>query len=161
MKQDWLQTHRGSFWGQIDVTDTPSRFSGAQGITPFPGEITDLTTTSCAQTRLWSIQSWQKQLICWNADARWVKAMVHPKINICWTCAHPQALKMLTDGLEWCGLLWCFYQLFGLSFWRHPFTAEDPLLRHWCRDTFLQTWWRNKLILILDGPKVEHIFCKY
>ncbi len=32
-----------------------------------------------------------------------------------------------------------------LSFWRHPFTAEHPLLRHW--DTFLQTWWRNKLIL--------------
>ncbi len=32
-------------------------------------------------------------------------------------------------GVEWitCGLLWCFYQLFGLSFWRHPFTAEDPL----------------------------------
>ncbi len=38
-------------------------------------------------------------------------------------------LKILTDGLEWCGLLWCFYQLFGLSFWRHPFTAEHPLLR--------------------------------
>ncbi len=37
-------------------------------------------------------------------------------------------LKTLTDGLEWCGLLWCFYQLFGLSFWRHPFTAEDPLV---------------------------------
>ncbi len=28
--------------------------------------------------------------------------------------------------MDWCGLLWCFYQLFGLSFWRHPFTAEDP-----------------------------------
>ncbi len=53
-----------------------------------------------------------------------------------------------------CGLLWCFYQLFGLSFWRHPFTAEHPLLRHWCRDTFLQTWWRNKLIYILDGLSV-------
>ncbi len=51
----------------------------------------------------------------------------------------------------WCGLSWCFYQLFGLSFWRHPFTAEHPLLRHWCSETFLQTWWRNKLILILDG----------
>ncbi len=25
-----------------------------------------------------------------------------------------------------CGLLLCFYQLFGLSFWRHPFTAEHP-----------------------------------
>ncbi len=33
-------------------------------------------------------------------------------------------------GVVWitCGLLWCFYQLFGLSFWRHPFTAEDPLV---------------------------------
>ncbi len=38
-------------------------------------------------------------------------------------------------GVVWitCGLLWCFYQLFGLSFWRHPFTAEHPLLRDWCR----------------------------
>ncbi len=24
------------------------------------------------------------------------------------------SLRMLTDGLEWCGLLWCVYQLFGL-----------------------------------------------
>ncbi len=29
--------------------------------------------------------------------------------------------KMLINGL------------FGLSFWRHPFTAEDPLLSKWCR----------------------------
>ncbi len=36
---------------------------------------------------------------------------------------------MLTDGLEWCGLLWWFFQLFWLSFWRHPFTAEHPLRR--------------------------------
>ncbi len=56
-----------------------------------------------------------------------------------WICFIFCLLQMLTDGLEWCGLLWCFYQLFGLSFWRHPFTAEHPLLRHWCRDTFLQT----------------------
>ncbi len=56
--------------------------------------------------------------------------------------------EMLTDGLEWCGLLWCFYQLFGLSFWRHPFTAEDPLLRQWCNATFLQIWQRNKLVLV-------------
>ncbi len=32
----------------------------------------------------------------------------------------------------WCGLLWCFYQLFGLESWRHPFTAEDPLVNKWC-----------------------------
>ncbi len=39
---------------------------------------------------------------------------------------------MLIDGLEWCGLLWCFYQLFG----RHPFT---PLVnKWWCNATFLK-----------------------
>ncbi len=43
-----------------------------------------------------------------------------------------------SQGLELCGLLWCFYQLFGLSFWRHPFTAEDPLVSKWCNATFLQ-----------------------
>ncbi len=32
-----------------------------------------------------------------------------------------------------CELLWSFsQQLFGLSFWRHPFTAEDPLLNKSC-----------------------------
>ncbi len=56
----------------------------------------------------------------------------------------------LTDGLEWCGLLWCFYQLFGPLFWRHPFTAEDPQVNKWCNATFLQIWWRNKFIYILD-----------
>ncbi len=32
---------------------------------------------------------------------------------------------MLIDELESRGLMWSFYQLFGLSFWRHPFTAEQ------------------------------------
>ncbi len=41
--------------------------------------------------------------------------------------------KKFIDGLEsCCGLLWCFYQLFGLSFWRHPFTSEYPLVSKWC-----------------------------
>ncbi len=44
--------------------------------------------------------------------------------------------KLLIDGLDsYCR---CFYQLFGLSFWRHPFTAEDPLVREWCNDELLQ-----------------------
>ncbi len=41
------------------------------------------------------------------------------------------------------GLLWCFYQLFGLLFWRHPFTAEDPLVRKWCNATFLQIFYEE------------------
>ncbi len=47
----------------------------------------------------------------------------------------------------WTGLLW-FFQLFGLSFWRHPFTAEHPLMSKWCNATFVQIWWRNKVIYI-------------
>ncbi len=34
--------------------------------------------------------------------------------------------------------LWFFYQLFALSFWWHPFTAEDPLVSKWCNATFLK-----------------------
>ncbi len=43
-------------------------------------------------------------------------------------------------GLVWitCGLLWCFYQLFGCSFWRHPFTAEDSFVSKWCNAELLQ-----------------------
>ncbi len=55
-----------------------------------------------------------------------------------------------------CGLLWCFYQLFGLSFWRHPFTAEDPLVSKWCNATFLQICSDEEtLIYILDGLRVS------
>ncbi len=56
-------------------------------------------------------------------------------------------------GVVWitCGLLWWFYQLFGLSFWRHPFTAEDPLVSKWYNAKFLQIWKKKKkLIYILD-----------
>jgi len=42
----------------------------------------------------------------------------------------------------WTGVVWIvvmfFYQLFGLSFWRHPFTTKDPLLSKWCNAKFLQ-----------------------
>ncbi len=62
---------------------------------------------------------------------------------ILWTCILVKNILMLDlfhllsspdvnwwTGVVWitCGLLWCFYQLFGLSFWRHPFTSEHPLL---------------------------------
>ncbi len=42
-------------------------------------------------------------------------------------------LKMLINGLEWYRDV--FNQLFGLSFWRHPFTAEDSLVSKWCNAT--------------------------
>ncbi len=78
-----------------------------------------------------------------------------------WICTNRQFFA--SQDVNWwievvwftCGLLWCFYKLFGLSFWRHPFTAEDPLVSKWWNATFLQIWWRNKLIYILDGLRVS------
>ncbi len=51
-----------------------------------------------------------------------------------------EAMVLIWTEVVWitCELLWCFYQLFGLSFWWHPFTAEDPLVSKWCNPTFLQ-----------------------
>ncbi len=60
--------------------------------------------------------------------------------------------------MEWSGVdyLWIIVMfLSAVSFWRHPFTAEDPLVRKWCNATFLQIWWRNKLICILDGLRMS------
>ncbi len=52
--------------------------------------------------------------------------------------------KTLIDGLEWCGLLWCFISCLDSFFWRHPFTAEDPLVSKWCNATFLQICYDEK-----------------
>ncbi len=54
----------------------------------------------------------------------------------------------------------CFYQLFGRSFWRHPFTAEDPLVSKWCNAKILQIHCFDEETnsYILDGLKVSKIF---
>ncbi len=66
-------------------------------------------------------------------------------------------------GVVWitCGLLWCFYQMFGLSFWRHPFTAEDPLVSKWCNYNFSKSILMKKQThLYLGWSEGEYIFRK-
>ncbi len=43
-----------------------------------------------------------------------------------------------SDIVGYLQIIVMFYQLFGLSFWRHPFTAEDPLVSKWCDGKFIQ-----------------------
>ncbi len=69
---------------------------------------------------------------------------------------------MLADGLECCGLLWCYYQLFGLSFWRYPFTAEDALVRKRWNVNFSKPVQMNKQThLHLGWPEGEYIFSQF
>ncbi len=65
--------------------------------------------------------------------------------------------------MDWSGVDYCddFNQLFGLSFWRHPFTAEDPLVTKWCNATFLQTCSDEQTHLHLGWPEGEYIINKY
>ncbi len=52
----------------------------------------------------------------------------------------------------WTGVAWIIVDVFiRLSFWRHPFTAEHPLLRHWC---ILQIWSHEDNIYIFNGTFV-------
>ncbi len=55
-----------------------------------------------------------------------------------------------------CGLLWCYYQLFGLLFWRHPFTAEDPLVSKWCNAKFLKICSDEELIILRMSKTVTN-----
>ncbi len=97
-----------------------------------------------------------KEALLWNMDSNFDQKQWFEVRNVLmmdlFQLLSSQDVNWWT-GVVWitCGLLWCFYQLFGLSFWRHPFTAEHPLLRHWCNATFLQIWWRYKHIYILNG----------
>ncbi len=75
-------------------------------------------------------------------------------------------LQIGSFGFKWCSLMDrrgqdCFYfyfifyyELFGLSFWRHPFTSVDQFVSN---ATFLQIWWRNKLLYILDDLKMSKL----
>ncbi len=45
---------------------------------------------------------------------------------------------MAWSSVDYLWMIVMFYQLFGLSFWRHPFTEEDPLVSKWCDAKFLQ-----------------------
>ncbi len=83
-----------------------------------------------------------------------IRMRVQTLIKTCWWVCFLQTHNFELLKMCWCcGLLWYFYQLFGLSFWRHPFTAEDPLVIKWCNAVFLQIWWRNKLLF--DGLRVS------
>ncbi len=89
-----------------------------------------------------------EKAILWKGDFSW-KQRFQVKNFLMMNLFH----KWIT-----CGLLWCFYQLFGLSFWRHPFTAEDQLVSKWCNTKFM-FWWRNKLIYILE--RESRLFFQY
>ncbi len=54
------------------------------------------------------------------------------------------------------------FQLFGLSFWRHPFTAEDQFVSKWCNDKFLKIRSDEETIHLYFGwPEGEDIFSKF
>ncbi len=79
---------------------------------------------------------------------------------ICFLQTHNVSLhKLLIDGLELCGLLvdhWDSFISCLDSFWRHPFIAEDPLANKWFNAKCIHLfWWRNKLLYILDDPRVS------
>ncbi len=64
-------------------------------------------------------------------------------------------------GVVWitCVFLWCFLSDVWLSFWWHPFTAEDPLVSKCCNATFLQMCYDEETnSYILDGLRVSKIW---
>ncbi len=76
----------------------------------------------------------------------------------------PIGVMWITHELLWYFYVYVmFYVMFsavwtdGLSFWRHPFTAEDPLVSKWFNATFFQNlfcgW--NKLIYFWVNYSLE------
>ncbi len=98
--------------------------------------------------------------ICWKLP---YPLHGHPRCR--WVCFYTQLFTSQDincwTGVVWiiCGLLWCFYQLFGLSFWRHPFTAEHPLVSKWWMLRFSKSVSMKKQThLHLGWPEGEYFF---
>ncbi len=96
------------------------------------------------QKRRFKVKNVIKWWICFLQTCSFSLQDIH-----CWT------------GVVWitCGLLWCFYELFGLSFWRHPFTAEDPW---WASDAMLNfsksVLMKRQTHLHREWPEGEYTF---
>ncbi len=81
-----------------------------------------------------------------------------------WICFIFCLLQMLTDGLEWCGLLVDYCDVFISCLDSHSDGTHSLQSIHcWarCNATFLKIWWRNKLIYILDGLRMRTFFSKF
>ncbi len=71
---------------------------------------------------------------------------------------------MLTDGLEWCGLLWCFYQTLILTAPIHCRASIAETLMQWCISTNLmkkQThpdlWWSRVSTFFDELLNVQYV----
>ncbi len=65
---------------------------------------------------------------------------------------------MLTDGLEWCGLLWCFYQTLILTAPIHCRASIAETLMQWCISTNLM---KKQTHPNLGWPEDEHIYSTF
>ncbi len=96
-----------------------------------------------------------------------VRGIVHPKmlkktlmIDLFITDPHYFLFIYFTSKYIhwWTGVVWIINQLFGLSFWRHPSTADHPLVSKCCNPKFLQICSHENTNLHLGWPKGEYIF---
>ncbi len=63
------------------------------------------------------------------------------------------------DSNWWTGVIWITC---GLSFRRHPFTADDPLARKWCNANFSKSVLKKKQThLHFEWPEGKFLFSKF
>ncbi len=70
--------------------------------------------------------------LMWEDNRGWIFPLEEVLLWILW-----MHILARSDGLK-LNIFMDFIRFFGLSFWRHPSTAEDPLVSKWCNDTFFQ-----------------------
>ncbi len=80
-----------------------------------------------------------------------------------WICFFKKIQLFISEDINWwtgvvwitCGLLWCFYQLFGLIL-TAPIHCRGSIGEQemWCYISPNLFWWRNKLIYISNGLRM-------
>ncbi len=86
----------------------------------------DKITFSLNKAILWIVDLYFSQ-------KHWSEVKIHFKMHLFLT----NMQIFISQDVNWFTGLWYFYQLFGLLFWWHPFTAEDPFESKQCSDKYL------------------------
>ncbi len=180
----WTRTHIRSPLSAVRNRMLERKWTGS-GLTLGP----QLSPGAQSIVRHNAVKQGRKERVCYNYSIYHImfnelilKGTVHPNITKHW--------KIWNTPHEFYGLfLWWFYVVllsffgldsllplllnatyvdyydvlwvFGLSFWRHPFTADNLLVSKWCNAKFLQICSneeQKKIILNLGWLEDEYIF---
>ncbi len=138
------------FWPKYKSIIHKKRFlqSKSQSVVLSLQNLPTLFVSSCFGLCAWSVHISLLMQTRWTEDSYFSQKQRFDVWNILMD-SFPTNTQLFTSLMDWSCV--DYFSVLGLSFWRHPFTAEHPLMNKWRKATFP----KETLIYILDGLRAS------